>query len=343
MTERDREILKAVVQIHINTGEPVGSRTIAKHLNMKLSPATIRNIMADLEESGFLIQPHTSAGRVPTDLGYRYYVDNLIEEKSVEEELNEFDNVMRDAINKAKDIKDVLKAASKFLSERTRQVGLLFIPKIKVLKVKNVEFIKVANNTILVIFASESGIIQHKLVQLEEDYTQEQLNKFSNYINQRFSGKNLAEIRKELLSEMERDKAKYDEFYNKALELSKKAMSSIEQEEFEVHFEGTSHILEHKEFIENVEKLREIFKAFEEKSKIVKILDQCLSEDSPTVIIGMESGFEDFKELALITTSCSFKDRIFGTLGVVSPKRVDYAFLIPLVQKTAEYIEEILD
>lgn len=222
MTERDREILKAVVQIHINTGEPVGSRTIAKHLNMKLSPATIRNIMADLEESGFLIQPHTSAGRVPTDLGYRYYVDNLIEEKSVEEELNEFDNVMRDAINKAKDIKDVLKAASKFLSERTRQVGLLFIPKIKVLKVKNVEFIKVANNTILVIFASESGIIQHKLVQLEEDYTQEQLNKFSNYINQRFSGKNLAEIRKELLSEMERDKAKYDEFYNKALELSKK-------------------------------------------------------------------------------------------------------------------------
>lgn len=120
-------------------------------------------------------------------------------------------------------------------------------------------------------------------------------------------------------------------------------MSSIEQEEFEVHFEGTSHILEHKEFIENVEKLREIFKAFEEKSKIVKILDQCLSEDSPTVIIGMESGFEDFKELALITTSCSFKDRIFGTLGVVSPKRVDYAFLIPLVQKTAEYIEEILD
>ncbi len=343
MTERDEKILKAVVQIHINTGEPVGSRTIAKHLDIKLSPATIRNIMADLEESGFLTQPHTSAGRIPTDLGYRYYVDNLVETKPVDEALEEFEEVMKEALHTAKDVKDVLKAASKFLSDRTKQVGLLFIPKIKVLKVKNVEFIKVAKCTILVVFASESGIIQHKLVQTEEDFSQEQLNRFSNYINERFSGKSLAQIREDLLAEMEADRARYDQFYKKALELSRKAITPVSKEEFEVHFEGTSHILEHKEFIENVEKLREIFKAFEEKSKIVKILNKCLSENSPTVIIGTESGYDDFKELALITTSCIYKDRFFGTLGVVAPKRVDYAFLIPFVQKTAQYIQEILD
>ncbi len=343
MTERDREILKAVVQIHISTGEPVGSRTISKHLNMKLSPATIRNIMADLEEKGYLMQPHTSAGRIPTDRGYRYYVDHLIEEKPVEEVIKEFDSVMKETLKRAKDVKDILKSASKFLSERTKQVGLLFIPKIKVLKVKNVELIKVASKTILVIFASESGIIQHKLIQTEEDFTQEQLTRFSNYINQKFSGKSLAQIKEALLSEMEEDRNRYNKFYAKALELSQRAISTLDNEEFEVHFEGTSHILEHKEFVENIEKLREIFKAFEEKSKIVKLLDKCLAEESAVVIIGSESGYQDFEELAMILTSCSYKDRTFGTLGVVSPKRVDYAFLIPLVEKTAQYVEEILN
>ncbi len=343
MTERSREILKAVVQIHIDTGEPVGSRTIAKHLNMKISPATVRNVMADLEDEGYLTQPHTSAGRIPTDMGYRYYVDHLIEEKPVEGALREFEGYMMEAVERAKDVKDVLKAASKFLSERSHQVGLLFIPKLKVLKVKNVEFIKVAPKTLLVIFASESGIVQHKLIFIDEDIEQSELTKFSNYINSKFGGKSLAEIRRMLLSEMEKDRELYEHIYNKAIELSRKAILTLEEEEFEVHFEGTSNILEHKDFIDNVEKLREIFKAFEEKSRIVKLLDKCLESDSATVIIGSESGCAWFDELSLILTTCNYRDRTFGTLGVVAPKRVDYAFLIPLVQKTAQYIEEILD
>ncbi len=342
MKERYREVLKAVVQTYIDTGEPVGSRTIAKKFNMKFSPATIRNIMADLEEEGYLMQPHTSAGRVPTDIGYRYFVDNLIEEKNINHILDEFESYMQKALQSAKDIKDVLKAASKFLSERSNQVGLLFIPKIKVFKVKNVEFIRVGERAVLVLFASESGIVQHKLVFLDEDIPQEKLNKLSEYVNSRFSGENLEQIRKKLLIEMEEDRNLYNNLYRKAIELSKKALKSVENEEFEVHLEGTSHILEYKEFIENVEKLREIFKAFEDKSIIVKILDKCMEVEGTAVIIGTESGCKSFKDLSLIITSCSFKDRTFGTLGLVSPKRADYAFLIPLVEKTAEYIEKII-
>ncbi len=341
MNERASEILRAVVQLHIDTGEPVGSRTIAKHLGMRLSPATIRNVMADLEDEGYLMQPHTSAGRVPTDLGYRYYVDHLIEKKPVEGLLREFEREMDLAMETAKDVRDVLKAASRFLSRHSRQVGLLFIPKLRVLKVKNVEFIRVAERTVLVIFASESGIVQHRLINTEEDYTQRQLEGFASYLNRRFSGKSLAEIRRILMREMEEDRERYDAVYRRAVELSRRALTP--GDEFEVHFEGTSHIFEHKEFIENVERLRSIFKAFEEKSKIVRILDKCLDQEGPTVIIGAESGIADFSDLSLVISGCSFRDRSFGVLGVVSSKRVDYAFLIPLVERTTRYIEEILN
>ncbi len=342
MEERSREILKEVISVHIETGEPVGSRTVAKRMNFKFSPATIRNVMADLEEMGYLAQPHTSAGRVPTDLGYRYYVDHLMSLKPVTEIMERLENLLTKEMEKAKDVEDILKIASRFLSKYTDHVGLLFIPKIKVLSVKSVNFVRLAEKTVLVVFISESGIVQHKVVKTEEDYSQEQLNRFSSYINSEFSGKSLAEVKKALLEQMKEEKQEYDNLFAKAVELSKKAMSILDKEGFEVHLEGTSNILKHKEFVENVEKLKEIFKAFEEKSKIVKLIDKCLKEEGVTVIIGKEAQAEEFKDLALILTPCIYKERSFGTLGLVAPKRVDYSFAIPLVQKTSEYIKEIL-
>jgi len=177
---------------------------------------------------------------------------------------------------------------------------------------------------------------------VEEDISQRELDRLANYVNSRFSGKSLAQIRELLLSEMEEDMRLYDELFRKAVELSRKAILPA-ADEFEVHFEGTAHIFEHKEFVASVERLREIFRAFEEKSKIVRILDRCMGQSEAVVVIGEESGIEDFRDLSLIMTSCSFRDRTFGVLGVVSSKRVDYAFVIPLVERTTRYIEEILN
>ncbi len=342
MQEREKEILKEVVRIHIETGEPVGSRTIAKRMNYRLSPATIRNIMADLEEMGYLMQPHTSAGRIPTDMGYRFYVDHLIDMKPVSDIMEQFEEYLNKEVEKAKDVGDILKIASRFLSMHTDHVGLLFIPKIKVLSVKSVNFVRLAEKTVLVVFISESGIVQHKVVKTEEDYSQQELNKFASYINSEFSGKSLAEVRRLLINKMQEDRNRYDKLFNEAMKLSKKAISFIEDEEFEIHLEGTANILKHKELAENIEKLKEIFKAFEEKSKIVKLIDKCLKEEGVTVIIGKESEADEFEDLSLILTPCIYKDRSFGTIGLLAPKRMDYSFAIPLLQKTSEYIKEIL-
>ena len=340
MQEREKNILKAIVEIHIRTGEPVGSRTVAKVMGYSLSPATIRNIMADLEEMGYLLQPHTSAGRVPTDAGYRYYVNNLLETKPINSVVASFDVEMRREIEKAKDVRDVLRIASRLLSKYADQVGLLFIPKMQVLSVRNVSFMKLAEKTILVVFVSESGVVQHKVVRTEEDYTQEELNRFAEVINVRFSGKSLREVREELLKEMKRDKSEYDALFSKALKISQEALKP--QEEFEVHIEGTTNIFKHKEFVENMEKLKNIFKAFEEKSKIVKLINKCLKEEGTTVIIGSESGINVFSDLAVVLTPCTYQGKIFGTIGLVAPKRVDYGFVIPLVEKTSEFVKEIL-
>jgi len=345
LNKRSREILKAVVHTHILTGYPVGSRTIVKKYALGVSPATVRNVMSDLEEMGYLTHPHTSAGRIPTDKGFRFYVDELLKGEMIspynlEGELERLEKTL---LKGSYNASDLLMEASKLLSELSKHIGLVFIPKLKTLALKHIELILISEKKVLVILISESGIIQHLVISLKEKVSQKELEKYSQLLNKEFQGKSLLEMRRELMKSMRHDLREYDTLYRKAMEMAKKVMEKAADDEVMFHFEGASNIFSQKEFVENIEKMKKIFKAFEEKGKIVKLLDKCLeSEDDVTIIIGSESKFEELQEVSLIASYCKYHERVIGTVGILGPKRMDYSFTVPLVKGTAQLINRIL-
>jgi len=343
LDRRSREVLRAVIHAHISTGEPVGSRTIAKKYGLGVSPATIRNVMADLEEMGFLTHPHTSAGRIPTDKGFRFYVNELMSEKKatpafLQDQLSQLQNLLlREDLNPS----EVLVEACRILSRISNHMGLVFIPTLRTSRFHHIQFVPLTPRKVLAVIISEGGMIQHKTVTLEDEITPQELEKYGKLLNQEFAGKGLMEVRKALLEAMERDIREYDTLYTKALQMARKALETMEDEGL-IHVEGTSNILSHKEFIENVERMKGLFKAFEEKSKVVKLLDRCLESEDIVVTIGSETEIEELQDLSLVASSCRVGDRIIGGLGIMGPKRMDYAYVLPLMRETAQLINTIL-
>ncbi len=343
LDKRSREVLRAVINAHISTGEPVGSRTIAKKYGLGVSPATIRNVMADLEEMGYLTHPHTSAGRIPTDKGFRFYVNELLQERKttpafLQDQLSQLQTLLaREDLNPP----DVLMEACRILSRISNQMGLVFIPTLKTARFHHIQFVPLSPKKVLAVIISQGGLIQHKTITIEEGITPQELEKYSNLLNQEFAGKGLIEVRKALLEAMERDIREYDSLYTRAMEIARRAMETMEDDAL-IHLEGTSNILSHKELLENVEKMKGLFKAFEEKSKVVKLLDRCLESEDLVVIIGSEAEIEELQDLSLVASSCKVGDRVIGSLGIMGPKRMDYTFLLPLMRETSQLINTIL-
>lgn len=346
LNKRNKDVLRAVVHTHILTGYPVGSRTIVRKFALGVSPATVRNAMSDLEEMGYLIHPHTSAGRVPTDKGFRFYVNELLQREVISPqnlkwELGQLQRVLfRENLNAS----DILVEATRFLSQLSNQMGLVFIPKLKTLAFRHIELIPLSARRVLVVLVSESGIIQHMVITAEEKTSQKELEKYSQLLNKEFQSKSLLEVRRKLMRSMEHDIRKYDVLYRKALNMARKVMEQMEDDEVIIHFEGASNILSQKDFLENVEKMKQIFRTFEEKGRIVKLLDKCLeSEDRDiTIIIGSESELEELQEVSLVASSCKYRERVIGTLGILGSKRMDYSFTVPLVREAAQLINKIL-
>ncbi len=343
LDKRSREVLKAVINAHIATGEPVGSRTVAKKYGLGVSPATIRNVMADLEEMGFLTHPHTSAGRIPTDKGFRFYVNELLTERKatpayLHQQLTQLQNLLvREDLNPS----EVMLEACRILSRISNQMGLVFIPTLKTARFHHIQFVPLRDKKVLAIIVSQGGLIQHKTITLDEGLTSQELEKYSNLLNREFSGKGLMEVRNALIEAMEKDIREYDSLYSRAMEVARKAMETLKDDAL-IHLEGTSNILSHKEIMENVERMKKLFKAFEEKSKVVKLLDRCLESDDLVVIIGSEAGMEELQDMSLVASNCRVGDRIIGSLGIMGPKRMDYSYLLPLMRETTQLINTIL-
>ncbi len=344
LDKRGRDVLRAVIHAHISTGEPVGSRTIAKRYGLGVSPATIRNVMADLEEMGFLTHPHTSAGRIPTDLGFRFYVNELLEERKaappfLHQQLSQLQRLLaREDLNPS----EVLLEACRILSRISNHMGLVFIPTLKTSRFHHIQFVPLGPRKVLAVVISQGGLIQHKTLTLEEEITPQELEKYSKLLNQEFAGKGLSEVRKAFLEAMEKDIREYDSLYSRALQMARKALETMEEDDALIHLEGTSNILSHKELMENVERMKKLFKAFEEKSKVVKLLDKCLESEDLVVIIGSEAEMEELRDLSLVASSCRVGDRVIGGLGIMGPKRMDYTYVLPLIRETSQLINTIL-
>ncbi|MDO8446952.1 MAG: heat-inducible transcriptional repressor HrcA [Deltaproteobacteria bacterium] len=339
LSERKREVLKAVISDYIFTAEPVSSGAIAGKYLKGLSSATVRNVMAELEEMGFLLQPHTSAGRVPTDKAFRVYVDQLMELKSLPRQ--ERDEVIRACSSPGHEVSDLIKDVSRILSIISHHTGLAIVPKITDTVLKHIEFVKLRGNQVRVVLISQAGIVQNRLVELEEGLKQADLDRMSSYLNQLLSGLTIKEIKMRLIEEMRNERNLYDRLLKKALRLGEEVLGRADSEAKEVFIEGRSSFFEYPEFLD-VERMKEIFRAFEDKSRIVHLLDKSLKAEGIHIFIGCETGSSEFNGCSLIAASYGIEGNISGSLGVIGPIRMDYSRIIPLVDYTAKLVEKML-
>ncbi|HYB73659.1 MAG TPA: heat-inducible transcriptional repressor HrcA [Candidatus Sulfotelmatobacter sp.] len=336
LNPREREVLKAIIQDHILTAEPIGSRTISRRHALHLSPASIRNIMADLEELGFLAQPHTSAGRVPTDRGYRVYVDSLMEpEDPSPQEAQRLQERVETVRGEAEEL---LRETGRILSALTNYTCVVMAPRLEQNNFRRIEFVDLGRDRLLVVFVSASGLVLQKVVTLDEPIGGDELERIARYLDQVLEGKTLAEVRAFVVARMAEEKTTYDRLLARALSLAQKA---LEDDEVEVFVDGAAHITRQPEFAD-VEKMRAIFAAFEEKSKLVKILDACLRNVDVTVIIGNEVPVPDLAGLSLIVSPYRAGGAVVGAVGLVGPTRMPYARMVPLVGYTAGLVSRVL-
>jgi heat-inducible transcriptional repressor len=338
LTDRDREVLEAIITDYIQTAEPVGSRTVSKKSEIRLSPATIRNVMADLEEMGFLTQPHTSAGRVPTDRAFRFYVDSILEVRQLK--LVDRGRIEMGFQDEGMDTNEIMKRASSLLSLLSKQTGVILAPRFGSNIFKHIEFIKLREKTILVIIVCKSGEVQNKLIESDEHMSQDELDKYSRYLTEIMGGLNLVEARRKILEEVKKEKVLFDKLMYRALQLSQKALE--DEGGGDLYIEGKTNILQSPEFAD-LEKMRSLLQAFEEKTKIVKLLDKALLAQGMQIFIGAENEFNEMKDCSVIAAPYSRENFTLGTLGIIGPTRMDYPSIIPIVDYTARIVGKILE
>ncbi|MBM4340582.1 MAG: heat-inducible transcription repressor HrcA [Deltaproteobacteria bacterium] len=338
LTNRMKEVLKIVVEDYTFTAEPVSSMTISRKSGLQLSPATIRNIMSELEEMGFLLQPHTSAGRVPTERGYRFYVDYLLD-------INELSSREKREIRSRytvvqSEVKDLFRETCRMLSTSSNCLGVVWAPRLSELILQHIELVKLRNNLTLAILVSTTGIVQNRIVEMDEDLSRSDLEHLSDNLNKLLSGLTLQQVREKLFSQMRMEKHAYDRLYQQTIKLGGKAFSSFD--ETDVFIEGRTNILSEPEF-GNISTMTNLFRAFEEKTILVKLLDKCMAPRGVQISIGSESQVQQMETCSLVTSTYGCEGRIWGALGVIGPRRMNYSRIIPLVDYSARLLSEILD
>jgi len=335
LASRNQEILRATILCYIKTAIPVGSRTLTKTSDLGLSPATIRNVMADLEELGYLAQPHTSAGRVPTEKAYRFYVDDLM--SAGQNELGD-PAALIVRFTPAEDLKDTLQEASKLLSLLSHYTGVVVTPRPVTLRLKQVEFFRLGGGQVLAVFLTADGLVQHKRIEMDSDPSPQQLRRIADELNTRFSGHEMSAIRATLLEEMREHKRDYDRLMERVLAA---AQGTMAQQTGEVYVEGTGNILGLPEF-SDVERMKALFKTFEEKYMMTTLIEKSLAADGVGVYIGSENASLGVNDLSLVVANYRCGTQTYGTLGVLGPMRMEYERVIPLVSRVAALLGECL-
>lgn len=338
--QRSRDILLSVIRIYIDTGEPVGSRTLSKYSKEKLSAATIRNIMADLEEAGYLTHPHTSAGRIPSDKGYRFYVDSILRQVKISKsdesviKLSLLDSEIGSAAR-------FMERTSHVLSQMSNNVGVVVSPSVTQDILQHIEFVKLADGRILVIMVFRTGLVRDRVIRVEGDFSQDELNKTARYVIDNFRGLSLLTIRADILRRMSEEKALYDRLLQNAILLCNQGIT--DEVQGEVYVDGTSTILSKPDFTDT-ERLRALFRMYEEKGKLVKILNECLAESANTGIgirIGSENNTPSLRNCTIITSPYIYDGNVIGGVGVVGPTRMEYARMITVVNYIARLFERV--
>jgi heat-inducible transcriptional repressor len=337
LNERSLQLLKALIERYISDGQPVGSRVLAKDSDLKLSPATIRNVMADLEDMGLIHSPHTSAGRVPTVSGYRLFVDSLLTVKPLElQEMNRLGS-----LSVVEDTSQALGVASRLLSELSQMAGVVTLPKREVLFLRHVEFLPLSHSRVLVIFVTNEQEVHNKIIHTSRLFTPAELQQAANYLNSVYSGRSLAAVRDAVLKELQDDREQMNQMMLDAIKMAQLAFETDNQKEDFV-LSGETNLMGFSELSDR-DRLRSLFEAFSQKQGVIHLLDQCMKADGVQIFIGEESGYEAFDHCSLVTSSYSVSDEVVGVLGVIGPTRMAYEKIIPYVDITAKLLGAALN
>lgn len=336
LSARSRQILEAIVEDYIATAEPVGSSAVARRHALTLSPATVRNVMANLEEMGLLTSPHTSAGRIPTEKAYRFYVDSLVSLRRVSRE--EKRQIITHCRRSGSGLSGILKETSRTLSQLSNYMGIVVAPSFTSDVFRHIEFIRLGQRKILAILVSSKGAVQNRLIETEDDHAPEELIRMGNYLNEMMKGLTITQARERILSEMKSEKAQYDRMMSRALRISEQAVT-VENDE--IFVEGQARILDQPEF-SDAARMKEIYEAFEQKGIILQLLSRCMTSDGVQIYIGSETSLSRSAGISLITSRFITSSNTVGMLGVIGPTRMGYSSVIPIVDYTARMVSRLL-
>ncbi len=337
LSERERRVLSLTVLCHVSSGEPVGSRFLCRRLDLDLSPATIRNTMADLEDKGYLRQPHASSGRIPTDLGYRFYVEEVVSGRAAPGPGD-----VSGALGRARTdggVTGLVREASRLLSTLTRNAGVVLGPVLGDDRCRRLEFRRVGERRVLAIVLAGSGLVRTRLLEMEEDWRQDELDAMARLWNERFADRPLREVRDELRVVLAAERAELGSLLVQALELGRLALAGDPEAE-SLHLEGAANLLDAPEFA-SPGKMRALLRAIEEKGRLCRLLDGCLGAGGLQVLIGGELP-DELRELGLVTAPFGCDGRVVGVVGVIGPMRMAYERVIPAVSGTAVSLSELL-
>jgi len=337
LDKRAQILLKTLVEHYISDGQPIGSRTLLQHSGLDVSPATIRNVMSELEELGFIVSPHTSAGRLPTQKGYRFFVDSLLTVKPLARLQVE---QLKDELNasKAANAQQLINTASSMLSGLTQFAGVVMLPKRHSLSLKHLEFLPLGDKRVLLIIVMSDGSVQNRYLVTEKAYTAAELTSASNYFNSHHGGLTLEQVQTTLHAEITALQGDISQLMAAAVEASSQALSGQD----EVVITGERNLLQVDELSTNVATLRKLFDLFEQRTSLMQLLDYSQKAQSMQIFIGNESGVNPLDECSMVTAPYQVDGQIVGTLGVIGPTRMAYERVIPIVDVTAKLLSSAL-
>lgn len=339
MNSRAQQVLKILVERYIQDGFPVSSKLIAEELSLNVSSATVRNILAELEETGYLTSLHTSSGRVPTGMGYRFFVETLLTVKPLES--GEVQTLSRKL---ASDLTtpDLLQSASAVLSGLTQLIGVVTFPRRNRVELKHVEFLPLSDRRVLVILVLNNREVQNRIIHTERTYTFSELQQTTNYLNTHYSGKDLLVIRRELFAEMQKDQLSMTSLIQSMLEVASRAFESAVEEAKDCVIAGQDHLVSQAKDVD-LRQIQQLFSAFTEKQEILNLLDHALEAEGMQIFIGKESGYAALSDWSLVAKAYSIDGEIVGTLGVIGPTRMPYDRVISAVGITEQFLSAALN
>jgi heat-inducible transcriptional repressor len=335
LDERARILLKTLVERYITEGQPVGSRALSRFSGLDLSPATVRNVMADLEEAGFIASPHTSAGRIPTARGYRFFVDSLLTVCPLERaRIDEMEDLLQ-----SPQPQQLISSASHLLSGLTHFAGIVIAPRRATPRIKQMEFVSLSEKRILLILVTSDGDVQNRILLTERAYTASELVTAANFLNQHFAGLDFEQIRNRLQEELRQLRSDLQTLMSAALTAGGEALAEAGTPYI---ISGEKNLLEVEEFSSNMRRLRELFDLFEQRTGLVQLLDVSSNADGVQIFIGGESGLAPLDECSVVTAPYEVNGQIVGSVGVIGPTRMAYERVIPIVDITSKLLSSAL-